>query len=147
MQHTVVLCRLVVFVANQVVAIHVHCPLSMGTWSNGLLPPELFVESARPMRLLAAKNQRLPGGTREIVVSLCLEGVDSKTGQPMELEIATRLYELGIDEDVLLSYAWLVSRNLDVLNERHGHLCLLQSQEKISRDTWVIKSFCCQDFK
>ena len=97
---------------------------------QGLLPSELFSESQRPMRLLAANNQRLPGGTREIVVSICLRGMDSETNCEMEMEIPTRLYEAGISEDILLSYAWLVTRNLDVLSAKHG-LCAHSLSRKI----------------
>ena len=38
----------------------------------------------------------------------------------MKLEVLTRLYKGGIKEDVLLSYAWLVTRSLDVVSARHG---------------------------
>ena len=97
---------------------------------EGLLPPEVFVDSPRPMRLLAANNQCLSGGTREVVVSVCLKGVIRESNQPMELEVPTRLYEAGIGEDILLSYTWLVSRNMDVLSMQHG-LCAHHSSQNI----------------
>ena len=83
------------------------------------IAPEVFSDSQRPMILIAANNQRVAGGSREVVVSICLRGVVDSGGIG-EFEIPTRLYEAGIGEDVLLSYALLVTRPLDVLSAWHG---------------------------
>ena len=96
---------------------------------RGLLPSEIFFEAQRPMKLVAANNQRLLGGSREAVVSICMRGVFGDSNQEIETEIPTRLYEAGIAEDVLLSYAWLVTRKLDVLSARHGLCGSLKSRE------------------
>ena len=75
------------------------------------------------MRLLGANSQRLEGGEREALLSLCLRGMDTLSQKETELRIPTWVYEAEIKDDFILSYPWCRRRNMDILARNHGLSC------------------------
>jgi hypothetical protein len=72
---------------------------------------------------LGANNQRLEGGEKEALLSLCFRGIDSCSQKESELRIPTWVYEADIREDFILSYPWCRRRNMDILARKHGLSC------------------------
>ena len=87
---------------------------------QGLLPEGVTTPADRPLRLMAANNQRLPGGGRVVIADLQFEAVEWDNRKKMVLTAPTLLYEAAMEEDILLSYQWLAERNIDVCPRKHG---------------------------
>ena len=87
---------------------------------KGLLPDNMSVLAERPLRLVAANNQRLPGGRYVAKVQLQFEAVDLDTKGKRLVTAPTTLYQAEMEEDIIISYQWLGERSLDVCPRSHG---------------------------
>ena len=87
---------------------------------TGLLPEKCFSEAKRRVRLLAANNARLDGGTQEVELEVRLNARDLVTRDKLIIGTATTLYQVDIEEDVILSYRWLAEREFSVNPRQHG---------------------------
>ena len=87
---------------------------------KGLLPEHAFREATHPMQLVAANNDPVVGGDREVELAIHFFGVEEGTGAKRRLEMPTTLYEAVIEEDVILSYRWMGERAIQVKPRRHG---------------------------
>ena len=88
--------------------------------SKGLLPRNLFREATKPLRLVAANQQVLAGGSREVELAICFKASDVDTHGRHVLRAPTALYEADIEEDVILSYEWLGERDILMAARQHG---------------------------
>ena len=87
---------------------------------QGLLPEGAMREAKRPLKLVAANNQRLPGGRRVAEVGLRFEAELGREKKEHTLTAPSELYEAAMEEDVILSYQWLAERDIDVCPRKHG---------------------------
>jgi hypothetical protein len=87
---------------------------------KGLLRPECFRPTPRPIRFYAANQTVLAGGQREVEAILHFAGVDpdSKAKKPLPIPICC--YDADIHVDMIVSYAWLVDSQADIIPRRHG---------------------------
>jgi hypothetical protein len=97
---------------------------------TGLLPKEAFHEAERPLRLIAANNQKLQGGTLETAIEIGMDATDVEGKTKVILMTPSNLYEADIEEDVILSYQWLGEREFEVNSRRHG-LSITGAQRKL----------------
>ena len=96
---------------------------------QGLLPEHLFQKAVIPIRLWAVNNQRLQGGTQEVLLTLVLKGTQVETNREVELRLPTWFYAADIPEDLILSYEWCRLRGVDISARHHGLLCLKSGEE------------------
>ena len=87
---------------------------------RGIIPPHLLSPASRPLRLVAANNQRLPGGRDVATVHLQFSAVEIDSKKKIFLTAPTFFYDAVMEEDIILSYQWLADRNIDVCPSRHG---------------------------
>ena len=81
---------------------------------KGLIPESAFRDATSPLRLIAANNQVVEGGDREVEVDIRFVGVESGTEEKRMLLMPTILMEANIDEDFILSYLWMGERDVRV---------------------------------
>ena len=97
-----------------------------------LFPAECFQRSARPVYLTAANSQIVQGGSNEALLTLTFNAKDRDNGREVQVQTPSLLYEAAIQQDMILSYAWLAERGFDVCPRRHG----LQSTTE-NRMFWI----------
>ena len=90
---------------------------------KGLVPPHLLQPAKNPIRLMAANQQRLEGGDKEIRVDLTFDGICDGTGEPVKVVAPGMLYEADIADDVIVSYSWLGQHGFDISPREHGIRC------------------------
>jgi hypothetical protein len=69
---------------------------------------------------VAANNQPLVGGDREVDLQVRFSATDIDTEEKQILVVQTSLYEADIDEDVILSYLSMVERDIKIGPRNHG---------------------------
>ena len=77
-----------------------------------MLPP--------PLQLIAANNQRVEGGDKEVELTIRFCGVDTGTGSKHLVLMPSTLLEAEIDEDVILSYRWMAESGIQISPRKHG---------------------------
>ena len=87
---------------------------------KGLLPDALATRAERPLRLVAANNQRLPGGKHVVQIQLQFEAVEVDSQRKVLVTAPSTLYLAEMEEDIILSYQWLGERSLEVCPRSHG---------------------------
>ena len=87
---------------------------------KGLVPEAFLVAAENPIRLVAANNRPVQGGTREVSLELVFQGFSEDTGKPVKVVVPTKLCEADIEDDVIVSYTWLGEREFQVDPRRHG---------------------------
>ena len=87
---------------------------------KGLLPQHAFREATNPLDLVAANNDPVVGGDREVDLTIHVQGVVEGTRAKKMLQMPTTLYEAVIDEDMILSYRWMGERDVQVIPRDHG---------------------------
>jgi hypothetical protein len=85
-----------------------------------LVPEELTRPATARIRLVMANAQPLKGGKREVEADLVFAGHDEDTRKPVEVKAPTVLYLADINDDIILSYSWLGSRQFAVYPRQHG---------------------------
>ena len=84
---------------------------------------DVWTPLSKPWKLVAANQQRLKGGDKELAVILKMVGHQVDTGQENHLKIPTSFVSAELDGiDAIVSYGWLASNNFLVNGKRHG-LC------------------------
>ena len=71
---------------------------------TGLIPPERFREAERPLKLIAANNQRLPGGSTETTQDLIFKATDLEIKCKIGVTAPTMIYEVEIEEDIIMFF-------------------------------------------
>ena len=87
---------------------------------RGLLQERAFREAEFPLKLVAANNDPVVGGTKEVDLHIHFYGVEEGTKVKQRLRMPTTLYEAAIDEDIILSYRWLAERDIKLSPREHG---------------------------
>ena len=87
---------------------------------KGILPEGMYQPATRPVRLVAANNQRLCGGTQVVRVQLHFLAVDTDSKEKREFYVLTTLYVAEMEEDIILSYHWLAEVGCSVYPRAHG---------------------------
>ena len=87
---------------------------------RNLIPDKYLLPPREKVLLKAANQTGLGAGHREVRGNLVVEGfdIDSKSNTSVTLTIDA--YDADIDVDVLLSYEWLATMDVDVRSQRHG---------------------------
>lgn len=87
---------------------------------KGLVAQDALTPAEKPLRLVAANNQRLHGGDKVLTADLHFQAAEWDTKKRITLTAPTTFYEAAMVEDVILSYRWLAERYLDVCPRLHG---------------------------
>jgi hypothetical protein len=87
---------------------------------RGLVSPDLFRLSSKPVRLLTASGSILSGGDYEVRSALNINGRAVNTNTPASVNFDTTFYEANIAVDAILSYKWLSTFNVDISSQAHG---------------------------
>ena len=86
----------------------------------GLIPDQHLSPARHPIRLFAANKKALGGGRLEVCGGLQFQAVEVESKKRSTLTAPCYLYAAEIEEDVILSYRWLVERGVDVCPRKHG---------------------------
>ena len=82
---------------------------------------DVWTPLTKPWRLLAANQQQLGGGDKELTNVLQLMGHQVDTGQECSLKIPTNFVAAELSGiDAMVSYSWLAEHNFLVNGKRHG---------------------------
>jgi hypothetical protein len=86
-----------------------------------LVPEKFFTPAKNPLRLVAANNQKLSGGSLEVVAELQLQARNLENRDKLSIATPTSFYVADIEEDLILSFHWLAMRDM-VVNPRQNGL-------------------------
>ena len=82
---------------------------------------DVWTPLEKPWKLLAANQQRLRGGDKELTMILKIKGHQVDTGQENHLKIPTKFVSADLEGiDAIISYGWLAENNFLVNGRRHG---------------------------
>jgi hypothetical protein len=88
---------------------------------KGILPDECFTEAKVKLKLIAANNQKMRGGSHEVGLDMQFSARQVRTREKHTLVTPSDLYLAEeIEEDIILSYGWLAERSLEVVPRQHG---------------------------
>ena len=87
-----------------------------------------------PVHFIAVNQTTLSGGHRKLEATLSLRGVESDSRKQSTISFPFVCFDadIGINADLLLSYAWLAASHVDIHPKRHG-LAVIQR----NRHVWV----------
>ena len=68
----------------------------------GLVNPDLFQPSPKPVRLGVANSHRLPGGTQQTTLVLTFDDRDQDTGNKRQLSLPLTAYDAAVVCDIIL---------------------------------------------
>ena len=90
--------------------------------------------AAVPIRLVAANDNVMEGGSQELSTHMHIQGWGATTGDcgPREVRLPATFYQAEVGAPLILSYSWMVDQGV-VVAPAHG--CMLASTA--GKDTWV----------
>ena len=94
-----------------------------------VIPPHLYQEAKRPVRLWAANKKLMDGGNQEVLLTLVVKGTQVGVEKSVELRLPTWFYAADIKDDLILSYEWCRLRGIDISARHHGLLCITSGEE------------------
>ena len=87
---------------------------------RGLIANECFQQSRPDLRLVGINQVSLGGGHREVRCKIWLDGIDIESKASTMISLPLVAFDAEIDVDLVLSYEWLVARDIEVKPRRHG---------------------------
>ena len=87
---------------------------------RGLVASKYFKRALKRRRFVTANRTILTGGAVEVPCELLLHGVDMDTSEEVRLSCTMALYDADIMVDMILSYEWMATMDVDVHCRRHG---------------------------
>ena len=86
---------------------------------SGLMPASSFSLFKNPLQLWAANQGQMEGGKLDTIATLRLNGFESEQKTKVSIITPTTLYQADMEDDVILSFAWLASRGFNVDTGQH----------------------------
>ena len=104
----------------------------------GLLPPECFTDSRKPVRLKVANGQYMVGGTKEAAIGLQFVNHRelSRPDLGKEILLQGRFYEAEMDWDMIVGYNFLPAKASMTLYQ-DDQLSWLSSPEHHVECQWI----------
>ena len=103
---------------------HLHALVDTGAEVSlinpGLVSPDLFKPSPKPVRLGVANSHRLPGGTQQTTMILTFDARDQDTGKRRQLSLPLTAYDAAVVCDIILSYKWMAENHIMPNPRKHG---------------------------
>ena len=87
---------------------------------RGIIPEKYFRRSQHPKRFVTANHGVMAGGLTEVPCELLMEGMDIDTGEKVSISKKMAFYDGDVGVDVLLSYEWMATMDVEVHCRRHG---------------------------
>ena len=85
-----------------------------------LVDPTLFEPSPNPVRLGVANSHSLPGGQRQVFMTLTFDATDPDTTAKRIVSLPCMAYDADVVCDMILSYHWMAESNVVPHPRRHG---------------------------
>ena len=81
---------------------------------KGLVPEHLFHMAEKPIRLVTASGQVLPGGDKVVRLGMTFGTISGENAQTGTFECCADFLEAEIKVDAILSYPWMVKMKIGV---------------------------------
>ena len=87
---------------------------------KGLVSEEGFEMAKKKFRLVTTNGFVLHGGDRTTTLNLLCKSFAPESGEKICLQFPTKLYEAEIRVDIILSFEWLVTFDINVKSREYG---------------------------